>query len=375
MFSRIGYSIDMVGKVFRSARFSPAAGSSQGGASRPPGGDPRECVSSRADRLPDDAMPETADVVPDRRRGRGAATNRSGRYEREERFAFDDGWGTLDALEPLKTTVTLERPKTIINYNRSPDVGFDRSINSYRGCEHGCVYCFARPTHAYHGLSPGLDFETRLFVKPDAPALLERELAQPGYAPRPIALGINTDAYQPIERTWRVTRQVLEVLDRASHPVTIVTKSALIARDIDVLARMAERDLVKVAFSVTTLDRRLARAMEPRAATPSRRLETMRLLSEAGVPVVAMTAPVIPALNDSEIERLLAAAAQAGAREAAYVLLRLPLEIADLFREWLAAHSPDRARHVMSVLRSMRGGKDYESGFGTRMTGTGPTPS
>jgi len=236
-------------------------------------------------------------IDPERRRGRGAATNRSGRFEKEERILLDDGWGSLDDLPPIKTTVQEERARKIITTNDSPDISFDRSINPYRGCEHGCAYCFARPTHAYMGLSPGLDFETRLFAKPGAAKLLERELAKPGYAPQTIAIGTNTDPYQPIERRYRIMREVLEVLDAANHPVGIVTKSALVLRDIDILSRMAERNLCKVALSVTTLDRRLARAMEPRAATPERRIAALRLLSEAGVPTTVMVAPIIPVLN------------------------------------------------------------------------------
>lgn len=311
-------------------------------------------------------------VAPDRRRGRGTVSNASGRYERLARQIFDDGWSSLEELPPFRTTVTEERPKRIITRNQSPDISFDRSINPYRGCEHGCSYCFARPTHAYMGLSPGLDFESSLFAKPNAAELLERELADPGYEPRTIAMGTNTDPYQPVERQWRITRQVLEVLERHNHPVGIVTKSALIARDIDILSRMAARGLAKVALSVTTLDRRLARAMEPRAATPARRLETIMRLAEAGIPTAVMVAPVIPGLNDQEIESVLAAAAAAGAREAGYVMLRLPLEVRDLFVEWLRTNVPDRAERVMSLVRQMRGGKDYDAQFGERMRGSGP---
>ena len=285
--------------------------------------------------------PGTA-VDRERRRGRGALSNASGRYEPLARIAFDDGWQGLDELPPFKTTVTTDATRKIITRNDSPDISFDRSINPYRGCEHGCVYCFARPTHAYLGLSPGLDFESKLFVKPDAAELLERELSAPGYEPKVIAIGTNTDPYQPIERRYKVMRRILEVLDRAGHPVGIVTKSALVLRDLDILARMAERKLAKVALSVTTLDAELARNMEPRAATPMRRLETLRQLVKAGVPTTVMVAPVIPALNDMEIERILEAAAAAGVREAGYVLLRLPLEVRDLFREWLMANFPDR---------------------------------
>jgi DNA repair photolyase len=311
-------------------------------------------------------------IDPERRRGRGAESNASGRYEPQSRVIVDDGWGSIDDLPPLKTTVQEEKPRKIITTNDSPDISFDRSINPYRGCEHGCAYCFARPTHAYMGLSPGLDFETKLFAKPNAAKLLEKELAKPGYEPRTMAIGTNTDPYQPIEKRYRIMREVLEVLDAANHPVGIVTKSALVLRDIDILARMAERNLAKVALSVTTLDRKLARAMEPRAATPERRLGALRLLSEAGVPTTVMVAPIIPALNESEIERILDAAAAAGAREAGYVLLRLPLEVRDVFKEFLEREYPDRAKHVMSVIRSMRGGKDYDATWGTRMKGEGP---
>ena len=311
-------------------------------------------------------------VDHERRRGRGAQSNVTGRYEPLARIAFDDGWRTLDDLPAFKTTVQTDATRKIITRNESPDIGFDRSINPYRGCEHGCVYCFARPTHAYLGLSPGLDFESKLFVKPEAADLLERELSSPSYQPKVIAIGTNTDPYQPIERRYQVMRRILEVLDRAGHPVGIVTKSALVLRDLDILARMAERKLAKVALSVTTLDPELARKMEPRAATPMRRLETLRRLSDAGVPTTVMVAPVIPALNDMEIERVLDAAHAAGVKEAGYVLLRLPLEVRDLFREWLMANYPDRYRHVLQLVRDTRGGKDYDSTWGTRMKGTGP---
>jgi len=311
-------------------------------------------------------------VDADRRNGRGSGSNRSGRFEPVERQQFDDGWGTLDFLPPLRTEVQEERPKRIITTNDSPDISFDRSINPYRGCEHGCAYCFARPTHAYMGLSPGLDFETKLFAKPTAAKLLRRELAKPGYQPRTMAIGTNTDPYQPIERRYRIMREVLEVLDETSHPVGIVTKSALVVRDVDILARMAKRNLVKVAVSLTTLDRRLARAMEPRAATPQRRIDALRLLSEAGVPTAIMVAPVIPALNEPEIERILDTGAAAGVKEAGYVLLRLPLEVKDIFIEFLNREYPDRAKHVISVIKTMRGGKEYDSKWGERQTGTGP---
>jgi DNA repair photolyase len=308
----------------------------------------------------------------DRRRGRAAGINPAGRFEPQAREAFDDGWQTLESLEPFKTEVQVERPRAIITRNESPDIPFDRSINPYRGCEHGCIYCFARPTHSYMGLSAGLDFESKLFAKPDAAKLLERELSKPGYQPKPIAIGTNTDPYQPIEKEWRIMRQILEVLNTANHPVTIVTKSALVMRDRDILAKMAERGLARVALSVTTMDRKLARLMEPRASTPTRRLEAMKALSEAGVPVSLMVAPVIPALNDHELERILDAGAAAGARDANYILLRLPLEVSPLFRDWLLRHYPDRYRHVMSLIRSMRGGKDYDAEFGKRMKGAGP---
>ncbi len=332
--------------------------------------------SSSLRRLPESSsapvLEPRTNVDRDRRRGRGAHSNASGRYEPLARIAFDDGWQGLDDLPPFKTTVTVDATRRIITRNNSPDISFDRSINPYRGCEHGCVYCFARPTHAYLGLSPGLDFESKLFMKPNAPELLERELAAPGYVPKIIAIGTNTDPYQPIERRYKIMRGILQVLERAGHPVGIVTKSALILRDLDILARMARRDLVKVAISVTTLDPKLARIMEPRAASPARRLEALRQMVNAGVPTSTMVAPVIPAINDAEIERILDAVAATGVRNAGYVLLRLPLEVRDLFREWLLANFPDRHRHVFKLIRDMRGGKDYDSTFGTRMTGKGP---
>jgi DNA repair photolyase len=311
-------------------------------------------------------------VADDRVRGRGAGLNMSGRFEINTTEIFDDGWSSLEELAPFKTEVQIEKPRTIITRNQSPDLSFDRSINPYRGCEHGCVYCFARPTHAYMGLSAGVDFEARLFAKPDAPRLLERELSRPGYKVQPIAIGTNTDPYQPVEKKWRIMRQLLEVLEAAGHPVGIVTKSALVMRDIDVLSRMASKGLARVALSVTTLDRKLARTMEPRAATPERRLEAIRALSDAGIPVSVMVAPVIPGLNDHEIERILDSVKAAGADAAGYVMLRLPIEVSPLFRDWLLRHYPDRYRHVMSLIRSMRGGKDYDAEFGKRMRGTGP---
>ncbi|CCM74615.1 PA0069 family radical SAM protein [Rhizobium mesoamericanum] len=308
----------------------------------------------------------------DRRRGRAAGLNPTARFEPIRREAFDDGWQNLEDLPPFKTEVQIEKPRTAITRNESPDIPFDRSINPYRGCEHGCIYCFARPTHAYMGLSAGLDFEAKLFAKTDAAKLLERELAKPGYKPRVIAIGTNTDPYQPIEKEWRIMRQVLEVLEKANHPVSIVTKSAMIIRDLDILSTMAQRNLVRVSLSVTTLDRKLARTMEPRASTPTRRLEAIRALSEAGIQTSVMAAPMIPALNDHELERILDSAHAAGATEAGYVLLRLPLEVSPLFRDWLLQNYPDRYRHVMSLVRSMRGGKDYDAEFGKRMKGAGP---
>ncbi|MFS8145482.1 radical SAM protein [Rhizobium sp. R635] len=311
-------------------------------------------------------------IEVDRRRGRGAGLNPTGRFEALQRETFDDGWQTLEELPPFKTDVQVEKPRTAITRNESPDISFDRSINPYRGCEHGCIYCFARPTHAYMGLSAGLDFETKLFAKPDAAKLLERELAKPGYKVRVIAIGTNTDPYQPIEKEWRIMRGILEVLNKANHPVSIVTKSAMILRDLDILQEMAAKNLVRVGISVTTLDRKLARAMEPRAATPPRRLETIHALAEAGIQTAVMAAPLIPALNDHELERILESAKAAGAAEASYVILRLPLEVSPLFRDWLLQHYPDRYRHVMSLVRSMRGGKDYDAEFGKRMKGAGP---
>jgi DNA repair photolyase len=311
-------------------------------------------------------------VRPDRNRGRSAGINPTGRFEPVTRHVFDDGWETLEDLPPFKTEVQVEKPRTIITRNESPDISFDRSINPYRGCEHGCVYCFARPTHSYMGLSPGLDFESKLFAKPDAARLLDKELSKEGYQPRTIAIGTNTDPYQPIEKQWRIMREILEVLDARNHPVGIVTKSALVTRDIDILSRMAERGLAKVALSVTTLDRMLARTMEPRASTPTKRLEAIRQLSDAGIPASVMVAPIVPGLTDQEIERILDAARAAGAQDAGYVLLRLPLEVSPIFKDWLLRHYPDRYRHVMSLIRSMRDGKDYDSEWGKRMRGSGP---
>jgi DNA repair photolyase len=339
-----------------------------------PSASPAGVARARRPAAVDLASPADADVAVDttRRRGRGAQSNASGRYEPVARITLEDGWQNLEDLPAFKTTVTVDATRKIITRNDSPDISFDRSINPYRGCEHGCIYCFARPTHAYLGLSPGLDFESKLFVKPEAAKLLERELSAPGYVPRTIAIGTNTDPYQPIEREYQVMRRILEVLERFGHPVGIVTKSALVTRDIDILSRMANRKLAKVALSVTTLDPKLARVMEPRAATPARRLDALRQLTEANIPTSVMVAPVIPALNDSEIERILDAAAAIGVREAGYVLLRLPLEVRDLFREWLMANFPDRYRHVFKLVRETRDGKDYDSSWGKRQTGTGP---
>ena len=307
------------------------------------------------------------------RKGRGAASNGSGRFEAERRVSFDDGWGMADEEPPsLTTTLTVDSTRTIIARNDSPDIGFDRSINPYRGCEHGCIYCYARPSHAYLGLSPGLDFESRLFYKPQAASLLAAELRRNGYSCRPIALGSNTDPYQPAERRLEITRSILEVLRDFRHPVTIVSKSALIQRDLDILSEMAKDRLAIVTISVTTLDRTLARVMEPRAATPERRLETIAALVAAGVPTGVLSAPMIPALNEAEMEQILDRAHAAGATSAGYTLLRLPLELKALFREWLEAHFPNKAAHVLSLVAQAHGGRLYDSAWSKRMTGTGP---
>jgi DNA repair photolyase len=309
-------------------------------------------------------------------KGRGAIGNPAPRFDRESRVAVDDGWQrpAVEAEEeppPLRTSVAIDTARSIIARNDSPDIPFEQSINPYRGCEHGCVYCFARPTHAYLGLSPGLDFETRLFAKTAAPELLRAALLDPGYRCKVIALGANTDPYQPIEREYRITRRVLDVLSEFEHPVGVVTKSTLVQRDIDILAPMAAKGLASVAVSVTTLDRELARRMEPRAATPLRRLDTIRALTAAGIPVTVLASPMIPALNDHELDAILEAARQAGAVGAGYILLRLPLELTGLFQDWLEAHAPGKARHVMSLIRQARDGKTYRAEFGTRMVGTG----
>jgi len=321
---------------------------------------------------PDDAVPEPV------HRGRGALSNESSRYDSERRIRTTDGWESAaepsadDELPPLRTTLTRDATRTILARNTSPDVPFDRSINPYRGCEHGCIYCFARPTHAYLGLSPGLDFETKLLFKPDAAKLLVGELVSPKYRPDVVAMGTNTDPYQPVERELKITRQILRVLSDFNNPVGIVTKNHLVTRDIDILADMAKRNLAEVFVSVTTLDRALARDMEPRASAPHRRLEAIRALAAAGVPAGVMTAPMIPGLNDHEMEAILEAARDAGATRAGFTVLRLPLEIKDLFQEWLKEHRPDRAERVLSLIRQMRGGALYQSGFGQRMKGEGP---
>ena len=312
------------------------------------------------------------------RRGRGATLNPDNRYHAATREAVDDGWspGTpdpdeADASRQIRTTVAIQPARTIIARNDSPDVPFTQSINPYQGCEHGCIYCYARPSHAYLDLSPGLDFETRLFAKPDAANLLRAELAKPGYRCDPIALGTNTDPYQPIEREWKVTRSILEVLAETRHPYSIVTKNALVERDLDLIAPMASAGLARVYLSITTLDADLARRLEPRASAPARRLQALRALAGAGVPTGVMVAPVIPQLNDRDLEAILDAAADAGARQAGWIMLRLPREVAPLFRDWLATHYPDRSAHVMSLVNDLRGGRDYEASFGTRMRGTG----
>ncbi len=320
-------------------------------------------------------MATGSDTAVVARKGRGAVTNPPNRFDAQQPAVFDDGWGTLEAdfadLPPLPTTLLRDSTRTVISYNQSPDIGFDRAVNPYRGCEHGCVYCFARPTHAYLGFSPGLDFETKLLYKPEVGELLERELRKPGYVPRPIALGTNTDPYQPVERTLKLTRTILGVLDRFNHPVTIVTKSALVLRDIDILAPMAQRNLVRVCLSVTTLDNALARRMEPRAAAPMRRIQAIEALTRAGIPAGVMAAPMIPGLNDAEMERILELSAQAGARTGGYILLRLPHELKQMFEDWLSAHFPDRAARVLDLIRQTRAGALNDAKFGQRFTGTG----
>ena len=323
-------------------------------------------------REPVDEQPMLGPLPAAARKGRGAVSNLQGRYEVNGRERFDDGWDEEDDDAPaLKTIVTDEYAKSILTRNTSPDIPFNVSLNPYRGCEHGCIYCFARPTHSYLGLSPGLDFESRLFAKVNAAELLRRELARPGYVPENIALGVNTDAYQPCERELKITRRVLEVLYECRHPVGLISKSSLMERDIDLLAPMAEQRLACAAVTLTTLDARIARTLEPRAAAPERRLRTIRTLSEAGIPVSVSVAPIIPFVTEPEIERILEAAFNAGATGAHYVVLRLPHEVNPLFQEWLQAHFPDRAQRVMNRVRDMRGGKDYDSDFSKRMAGEG----
>ncbi|WP_323782907.1 PA0069 family radical SAM protein [Thalassovita sp.] len=319
------------------------------------------CIQSDA-KIPIDAA---------RRPGRAALSNDVNRFERFERTPFDDGWEGAEELPKLKTEVSIERPRSVISYNRSPDLPFDRSVNPYRGCEHGCIYCFARPSHAYLGLSPGLDFETRLVARPQAPEVLERELRRKGYKVAPLAIGTNTDPYQPVERDMEITRACLQVLRDFRHPVGIVTKGTLIERDVDILSDMARDGLVRVGISVTTLDRGLSRRMEPRVPSPQRRLEVIRRLSRAGVPVRIMTSPIVPGLTDHEIEALLAAGKAAGANAASWIMLRLPREVSPLMQQWLAEHYPDRAGRVMARLREMHGGNDYDARWGRRMRGEG----
>ncbi|MFO1281963.1 MAG: PA0069 family radical SAM protein [Burkholderiales bacterium] len=324
--------------------------------------------------MADDASHASTSRFP--RRGRGATLDPPNRFHEAQREPVDDGWERADpGADPpqrrVRTTVTIQPARSIVTRNDSPDIPFTQSINPYQGCEHGCVYCYARPSHAYLDHSPGLDFETKLYAKPDAAKLLRDELARPGYVCDPIALGTNTDPYQPIEREWRVTRSILEVLARTSHPFSIVTKNALVLRDLDLIAPMAKRGLVKVYLSITTLDADLARRMEPRASAPARRVEAVGALARAGVPAGVMVAPLIPQLNDRDLESILEACARAGATSAGWILLRLPREVAPMFRDWLSVHYPDRAAHVMSLLRDARGGRDYDARFGERMRGRG----
>ncbi len=319
-------------------------------------------------------MVQILSAAPDSRflNGRGARSNESSRYDRERRLGFDDGWGAVDEEPaPLRTEVTKDSTRSIIARNDSPDISFSQSINPYRGCEHGCIYCYARPSHAYLGLSPGLDFETRLFAKVNAAEVLLSELARPSYRCEVISLGANTDPYQPIEREYRITRSIIEVLAQCEHPVGIVTKNAMVERDIDLLAPMAERNLVRVYISLNNLDHDIARRLEPRCSAPSRRLEAIRRLANAGIPVGILAAPMIPFLLDDQLERVLEAAWEAGARQATYILLRLPYELSELFRAWLEHHFPLKAAHVMSRIHAMRGGRDNDPRFGSRMRGTG----
>lgn len=318
-------------------------------------------------RIPPESSPSPRPPL----KGRGAVGNPDARFNTHTREAVDDGWTADESAPALATSVTVETARTIISRNHSPDLPFEQSVNAYRGCEHGCIYCYARPSHAYLGLSPGLDFESRLFAKPDAADLLRRELGRKGYVCKPIALGTNTDPYQPIERERRITRKILEVLSDCRHPVSITTKSALIERDIDLLAALAARNLAQVQISLTTLNRKLARVMEPRAAAPERRLTVMRRLSDAGIPVTALIAPVIPFLTDAELENLLEHSAAAGAAHANYIMLRLPLELKELFADWLETHFPLKKKHVLSRLEELHGGKLYDPSFRTRQTGSG----
>ena len=308
-------------------------------------------------------------------KGRGALSNPEGRFETVRKQAEEDGWHRPvepeDEPAPLETILKPDPTRSIISRNDSPDIPYSQSINPYKGCEHGCIYCYARPSHEYLNLSPGLDFETKIFFKPEAAALLDAELRKPGYKPASITLGSNTDPYQPAEKKLGITRSILETLQRFEHPVSIITKSTLVTRDVDILAAMAQKNLATVFVTLTTLDHGLKRSLEPRAASPEGRLRAMATLTQAGVPVGVMTAPIIPMINDAELERMLELAAAAGAQGAGYVLLRLPWQLKDLFREWLATHYPLKAEHVMSLINQSRGGKDYDSGFGTRMRGTG----
>jgi DNA repair photolyase len=335
-------------------------------------------AGKRADagnRAHDEDPPQVAPMPPLARRGRGATTNPPVRYDHQVGSPFDDGWDTLAGgfaeLPKLATTLTRDSTRSAISWNSSPDIGFDRAVNPYRGCEHGCIYCYARPTHAYLGYSPGLDFETKLIFKPEVAELLEKEFRKPGYTARTLALGSNTDPYQPVERTLKLTRAVLQVLDKFNHPVGIVTKSAGVLRDLDILTSMAKRKLARVYVSVTTLDASLARCMEPRAATPARRLHAISELTRAGVPAGVMVAPMIPGLNDAEMEKIVEAAARAGARHAGYVLLRLPHELRQMFEDWLATYFPDRARHVLSLIRETRSGALSDARFHHRFAGQG----
>lgn len=319
-----------------------------------------------------DAFPPDQVEKPLVYKGRAATSNQVSRFDPHSRQTIDDGWGTHDEDAPtLRTEVMLDAAKTVINYIQSPDLPFDRTLNHYRGCEHGCIYCYARPTHAYLGLSPGLDFESRLLMKADAPELLKKELAHAKYQCAPIALGMNTDSYQPIEREYQLTRKIIQVLSEANHPFSLVTKSSLVERDIDLIAPMAAKGLTSIYVSITTLDRQIARRLEPRASAPERRLETLRRLSDAGIPTGVMVAPVIPALTDCDIEQILERSHEAGARRAGYVFLRLPYELGGLFEEWLQQYFPLKAQHVMSIVMQSRGGKTYQSGFGKRMRGEG----